>query len=70
VASMNALQIERDDDLSYEPQTGGIYRDATNRSFVVLRVRPEGVFVEYADGTTRSVSKNGWSLLGARPALC
>lgn len=70
MARMNALRVEDDVNLYSEPQTGEIYRDATNRSFVVLRVRPDGVFVEYADGTTRSVSSKGWSLLRARPAIC
>lgn len=70
MAGMNALRVEDDFDLSSEPQTGNIYRDAANRSFVVLRVRPGGVFVEYADGTTRSVSSKGWSLMRAKPAVC
>jgi hypothetical protein len=68
--AVNALRIERDEMISSEPQTGGIYRDSTNRSLIVLRVRPSGVFVEYADGTTRSVSKSVWSRMMARPALC
>jgi len=67
---MNAVQLELDDEFSFAPRTGGIYRDSLNRSFVVLRVRPDGAFVEYADGTTRSVSKSAWSRMGARPALC
>lgn len=70
MSTTNALRVEHAANLFSEPQTGGIYRDATNRSFVVLRVRSEGVFVEYADGTTRSVSKSGWFRLKAKPALC
>lgn len=68
MASLNALRVEHEGNVSV-PQTGEIYRDSTDRSFVVLRVRPDGVFLEYADGTTRSVSKNGWSRMRARPAL-
>jgi len=69
VVMMNALKAEHDTDISYEPLTGGIYRDSTNRSFVVLRVGADGVFVEYADGTTLSVSNSNWSRMKARPAL-
>lgn len=69
MATMNALRLEPDFNNSPEPLTGSIYRDSTNRSFVVLRVRSDGVFIEYADGTTRSISKRGWSCLNARPAL-
>ena len=69
VITSNAYRIEQDLNSSCEPQTGEIYRDSTDRSFVVLRVSPDGVFVEYADGTTRSVSKSGWCRMRAMPAL-
>lgn len=69
VASMNALRVEHDVNISSEPQAGKIYRDLTNRSFVVLRVHSDGVFVEYADGTTRTVSKSVWAYMKPRPAL-
>lgn len=70
MSSINALRIDRDVTFSPEPRLGGIYRDANNRSFIVLRVNPEGVFVEYADGTTRSVSVTGWPRMAARAAVC
>lgn len=69
VASMNALRVEHDASIYSKPRAGKIYRDLTNRSFVVLRVHSDGVFVEYADGTTRTVSKNGWFCMKPQPAL-
>lgn len=70
MTTSNAQVIDFEDINSPEPQLGGIYRDANNRSFIVLRVSPEGVFVEYADGTTRSVSVNGWPRMVVRVAAC
>lgn len=52
-----------------EPRPGGIYRDIANRSFLVLGVRPNRVFIEYADGHTCSISKSSWPELKAKPAL-
>lgn len=52
-----------------EPRPGGIYRDIANRSFLVLGVRLNRVFIEYADGHTCSISKSSWSELKAKPAL-
>ena len=66
---LNALTVERDADISSEPLAGGIYRDSSNRSFVVLRVGSDGAFVEYADGTTLRVSNHNWYRMNARPAL-
>ncbi len=68
--STNALRIDRQMAYSPEPRLGGIYRDANNRSFIVLRVNPEGIFVEYADGTTRSISVTGWPHMAVRAAVC
>ncbi len=70
MSSTSALRIDHHVTLSPEPRLGGIYRDASNRSFIVLRVNPEGIFVEYADGTTRSVSVTGWPHMVARAAVC
>ena len=70
MSSTSALRIDSHVAPSPEPRLGGIYRDANNHSFIVLRVNPEGVFVEYADGTTRSVSATGWLRMAARAAVC
>lgn len=66
---MTSLKVKRYSS-SPEPKLGGIYRDSNNRSFVVLRVGREGVFVEYADGTTCKVSVTGWPQIAARAAVC
>lgn len=70
MASSTALKIDHSVAFSPEPRLGGIYRDANNRSFIVLRVNREGIFVEYADGATRSISVTGWPLLVDRVAEC
>ncbi len=70
MASSNALIIDHHDTFSPEARLGGIYRDANNRSFIVLRVSRDGIFVEYADGATRTISSTGWPLLVERAAEC
>lgn len=66
----NALKSERQFAFSPEPMLGEIYRDARDCSFIVLRVDPEDVFIEYADGTTRTVSTMAWHQMVARAAAC
>lgn len=70
MATSNALKIDRAETFSPEPRLGEIYRDAQNRSFIVLRVNRDGVFVEYADGLTRTISVTGWPLMVERTAEC
>ncbi len=70
VASTNALRVDRSFSFPPQPRLGGIYRDANDRSFIVLRVGPEGIFVEYADGTTRSINVNVWPYIVTRAAVC
>ena len=46
-----------------QPVVGGIYRDKTGSSLVVVNVVGNNVLVEYANGTITTVDINNWQLL-------
>jgi hypothetical protein len=43
-----------------EPVKGAIYRTRNNESLMVLGVRNDRVFVEFADGRHQSIDRNEW----------
>ena len=46
-----------------QPVVGGIYRDNTGSSLVVVNVVGNNVLVEYANGTITTVDIDNWQLL-------
>ena len=46
-------QLREDPPAIHPPEVGGIYRDAGERSFMVLSTSSNGILIEYADGRTR-----------------
>jgi hypothetical protein len=46
-----------------QPVVGGIYRDKTGSSLVVVNVVGNNVLVEYANGTITTVDIDNWQLL-------
>jgi hypothetical protein len=46
-----------------QPVVGGIYRDKTGSSLLVVNVVGNNVLVEYANGTITTVDFNNWQLL-------
>ncbi len=46
-----------------QPVVGGIYRDKTGSSLVVVNVAGNKVLLEYANGTITTVDINNWQLL-------
>jgi len=46
-----------------QPVVGGIYRDRTGSSLVVVNVVGNKVLLEYASGTITAVDINNWQLL-------
>jgi hypothetical protein len=51
------------------PLIGGIYRDESERSFVVLNISDNVALLEYADGTLTAVDVHNWQKLGPRQAI-
>ncbi|WP_459867301.1 hypothetical protein [Endothiovibrio diazotrophicus] len=47
----------------HPPEVGSIYRDAGQRSFLVLSASHHTILIEYADGHTRRVAPDRWSEL-------
>lgn len=45
------------------PEVGSIYRDAGERSFLVLSSSRTGILIEYADGNTERLEPNRWPAL-------
>lgn len=62
----NALMVEP----SREPVHGEIYRTRNDESLMVLGVRKERIFVEYADGRHGKLSRKEWSSLQPSPSRC
>ncbi len=50
------------------PVVGGIYRDASGRSFVVWQVADDTVRMEYASGAMVAIDARNWPLLEPRRA--
>ena len=46
-----------------QPVVGGIYRDKTGSSLVVVNVAGNKVLLEYANGIITTVDINNWQLL-------
>lgn len=55
-------------DIEY-PVAGGIYRDKSDESFVVLNVTGNEMLLEYANGRVISIDISYWPLLHPQPAL-
>ena len=53
-----------------QPVVGGIYRDRTGRSLVVVNVVGNKVLLEYANGTITTVDIDNWQLLHPESAAC
>jgi hypothetical protein len=53
-----------------QPVVGGIYRDKTGSSLVVVNVVGNNVLLEYANGTITTVDINNWQLLYPQLAAC
>jgi hypothetical protein len=53
-----------------QPVVGGIYRDKTGSSLVVVNVVGNKVLLEYANGTITTVDFNKWQLLYPESAAC
>jgi hypothetical protein len=51
------------------PIVGGIYRDASGRSFVVLHIASRRALLEYADGSVLSIELANWPLLHPQSAI-
>jgi hypothetical protein len=50
------------------PVVGGIYRDKSGQSLVVLTVVGNEALLEYADGSITAIDVNNWRLLHPQPA--
>jgi hypothetical protein len=59
VADMKQLAVHCAD----HPVVGGIYRDRTGSSLVVVNVVGNTVLLEYASGTITTVDIDNWQLL-------
>jgi hypothetical protein len=57
-------------DLRVEPVHGAIYRTHNNESVMVLGVRRDRIFVEYADGRHGNLSWREWNSLRPSPSAC
>jgi hypothetical protein len=53
----------------HHPVVGGIYRDKSDSSLVVLTVVDNEALLEYANGTITTIDVTNWRLLQFRPAL-
>lgn len=53
-----------------DPVQGTIYRTFKNESLMVLGVRKDRIFVEYADGRHGHLSWHEWHRLHPSPAPC
>jgi hypothetical protein len=53
-----------------DPVHGGIYRTSKNESLMVLGVRKDKIFVEYADGRHGHLSWRDWERLHPSPSRC
>ena len=51
------------------PVVGGIYRDKSGRSLVVVNVVGDRVLLEYANGTIASVDASNWQELHPQTAV-
>ena len=52
-----------------QPIVGGIYRDKSGGSLVVLNVVGDKVLLEYANGTVASLDVSNWQQLQAQIAV-
>jgi len=52
-----------------QPFIGKVYRDETDRSFVILSINNDQVLMEFADGAIKRVSMRQWVEIKPRPAL-
>jgi len=59
VAGMKQLAVHNAD----QPVVGGIYRDRTGSSLVVVNVVGNKVLLEYANGNITTVDIDNWQLL-------
>lgn len=53
-----------------DPVHGAIYRTRSNESLMVLGVRKDKIFVEYADGRHGHLSWRDWDQLQPHPSRC
>jgi len=53
-----------------KPVNGKIYRTSNDQSMLVLGVKSGKVFVEFADGSFRSMSEREWQQLHPNPSRC
>ncbi len=53
-----------------DPVNGSIYRTFNDESLMVLNVREDRIFVEYADGRHGNVTWREWEKLKPSPAQC
>ena len=60
---MNRAQL-----FSQQPIVGGIYRDNSGSSLVVVNVVGNKVLLEYANGSITTIDVSKWSLLKAKSA--
>jgi hypothetical protein len=60
---MNMAQLT-----SQRPVVGGIYRDNSGSSLVVVNVVGNKVLLEYANGTITTIDVSKWSLLKPKTA--
>jgi hypothetical protein len=51
------------------PAVGGIYRDKSGSSLMVVNIVGKEILLEYANGAVTTIDKNNWYLLQPRPAL-
>jgi len=51
-----------------QPVVGGVYRDKSGSSLVVVNVIGDRVLLEYANGTVTSVDAQNWQQLHPRTA--
>jgi hypothetical protein len=59
VVKMKQHAVHREE----QPVVGGIYRDRTGSSLVVVNVVGNKVLLEYANGTLTTVDIDNWQLL-------
>ncbi len=56
--------------LTIRPVNGKIYRTEGDESLLVLGVRSNTIFVEFADGRFRNISYHEWERLNPNPSRC
>ena len=52
-----------------DPVVGGIYRDKSGESLVVLTIVGNEALLEYADGSVTAIEVDKWQMLHPQPAV-